>query len=305
MNRRFVLFFVILAINTCIAVGYAIFHLGRRTVDKKQRGAYQAKTLIMLLCPVIGPLFFLCGELICRLFLWQDLDLEDVIFSKERARTMVRADAEREGNLVPIEEALAVSDKESLRTLVMNVVRGDVQNSLASIALALNSEDSETSHYAATVLRDALNDFRRQTQELYNAMRREEEDAGEYAELLIQYMNDMLTREVFHDAEQKEYVAMMEEAGAFLYEREPERLTAAAIEQICMLLLKEKEFVAMERWCGRSRELYPDELSTYTCYLKLYFTMGRKTEFFAEMEALRGSDVVIDRETLELIRTFC
>ena len=50
---------------------------------------------------------------------------------------------------------------------MMNVVRGDVEESLASIALALNSDDSETSHYAATVLRDVLNDFRAHTQELF------------------------------------------------------------------------------------------------------------------------------------------
>lgn len=102
-----------------------------------------------------------------KVFFRQNVDLEDVIFSKERVKTHLRADEEREGNLVPIEEALAISDKDSLRTLVMNVVRGDVQNSLASISLALNSEDTETSHYAATVLRDALNDFRKRAQELY------------------------------------------------------------------------------------------------------------------------------------------
>ncbi len=28
--------------------------------------------------------------------------------------------------MVPIEEALAISDRDSLRTLIMNVVRGDV-----------------------------------------------------------------------------------------------------------------------------------------------------------------------------------
>ena len=43
---------------------------------------------------------------------------------------------------------------------MLNVIRGDLQDSLESIALALNSSDSETSHYAASVLRDELNDFR-------------------------------------------------------------------------------------------------------------------------------------------------
>ena len=37
---------------------------------------------------------------------------------------------------------------------------------------------------------------------------------------------------------------------------------------------------------------------------KLYFTQGKKEEFFAKLGELKSSDIVIDRETLELIRTF-
>lgn len=61
--------------------------------------------------------------------------------------------------MAPLEESLAVSDKRNMRMLMLNVIRGDMQKSLESITMALNSEDSETSHYAASVLRDELNDF--------------------------------------------------------------------------------------------------------------------------------------------------
>ena len=63
-------------------------------------------------------------------------DLEDVIFSKERIKTHLKADEERERNMVPIEEALAVSDRKNLRMLMMNVIRGDLKDSLESIMLA-------------------------------------------------------------------------------------------------------------------------------------------------------------------------
>jgi len=38
--------------------------------------------------------------------------------------------------MVPIEEALAVSDRKNLRMLMMNVIRGDLKDSLESIMLA-------------------------------------------------------------------------------------------------------------------------------------------------------------------------
>ena len=186
-------FCIVLLINMAVAIFYVVWSsLGRREGKKTD---ILMKGIVMFLCPVVGPLFFFAGLVFNKVFFRQNVDLEDVIFSKERVKTHLRADEEREGNLVPIEEALAISDKDSLRTLVMNVVRGDVQNSLASISLALNSEDTETSHYAATVLRDALNDFRKRSQELYLQMKQDGCDAAEAACILIEYMYGVLIQE--------------------------------------------------------------------------------------------------------------
>ena len=75
-------------------------------------------------------------------------------------------------------------------------------------------------------------------------------------------------------------------------------------EWISLRLLWFKDFEKCKKWCMRSAEEYPCELSSYTCRLKLYFTMDKKEEFFEVMAALKKSDIIIDSETLELIRTF-
>lgn len=306
-------FILVLLVNTVVSLVYLIWNITHVDNEKcMEEGTdnstgYILKSIIMFICPVTGPMFFLTGYIIYRTVFRQGADLADVIFSKDRVKVHKRADAEREGNLAPIEEALAVSDKDSLRTLVLNVVRGDVKNSLASIALALNSEDTETSHYAASVLRDELNDFRQKSQELYNAIKQEEQEdrqSVEYACILIEYMDSVLSQDVFHDMEQRTFVKMMEEAGSFLYMKAPERLTPEYLEWICLRLLGTREYKDMELWCERSRQLYPDELSTYTCQLKLYFTIEDKSRFFDVLNRLRQSDIVIDKETLELIRIF-
>ena len=129
-------------------------------------------------------------------------------------------------------------------------------------------------------------------------------DAAEAACILIEYMYGVLIQEVFHEKEQQTYIDMMEEACSFLNEKYQEKLQVSYIEGLCMMLLKIKDFKRMKYWCDKSRELYPEELSTYTCYLKLYFTEGNKKDFFDELEKLKKSDIVIDRETLELIRIF-
>ena len=48
----------------------------------------------------------------------------------------------------------------------------------------------------------------------------------------------------------------------------------------------------------------PEELPSYTCRLKLSFARQDREDFFETLEALKRSNVVIDNETLELIRIF-
>ena len=297
-------FIVVLILNTLVAVIYGIWNFIQCRIREKSVKEYMIRMVIMLMCPVVGPMFFAVIKLIGVLFFRQNVDLADVIFSKERVTTYLHADEEQESNVVPIEEALVICDKGNLRNLMMNVVRGDVEESLASIALALNSDDSETSHYEATVLRDVLNDFRAHTQELFIVMNRNEKDSCEYACLLIEYMNGVLKQEVFQEAEQRSFVDMMEKACDYLYERDWRRLTPQYIGWLCDLFLKIQSYDKMKLWSDRGRDMYPDELIIYVCYLKYYFTVGKKKQFFEELDRLKQSDIVIDKETLELIRTF-
>ena len=304
MSRIETYFLLLVVLNLCITAAYVLWNEQHWREEPGKRTGGRIRAAVMLLAPVIGPVFFVAGELVHHLLFGQSADLEDVIFSKERVRTHFMADEEQERNVVPIEEALAISDRDSLRTLIMNVVRGDVTDSLGSLALALDSEDTETSHYAASVLRDVLNDFRQHAQELYRQMQKDGREAGDDACRLIEYMYVVLKQNVFHETEQRTFVDMFEEACELLYEKDYRKLTAQYIEWLCGLLLRLKEFGRMHYWCNRSRELYPDALSTYTCYLKMYFTQEKKTEFFRELDRLKASNIVIDRETLELIRTF-
>ena len=253
---------------------------------------------------VVGPLYVWMGYVIYRCFFSREVDLEDIIFKKDRVKTYMHADEERGRTVVSMEEALAVTDKDNLRALMLNVVRGDVRNSLASISLALNSEDSETSHYAASVLQDALNDFRTTVQKCCNEIEKQGENQLDYVVMLIGYMDQVLKQKVFTDMEQRSFVAVMDEICEILYSKKKEWMTSAQFEAVILRLLEIQEFEACEKWCVRARKGYPDTLSAYTCQMKLYFSNGDRKQFFAVMEELRNSNIVIDNETLELIRVF-
>ena len=155
----------VLLINALIVVLYAVWCLIRR--KKESSRSFVMRCVVMLLCPIVGPCFFFFGWVYYIIFFRKPVDLEDVIFSKQRVKTYLKADEDSERNFVPLEEAIAVTDTASTRRLMMEVVRRDIDHSLASISLALESEDSEVSHYAASVLAETLGRLRADFQKQY------------------------------------------------------------------------------------------------------------------------------------------
>lgn len=317
MARDEYIFLIVLVVNLIVSViyllaGVFVFVPGRAALAEKNgteilydnRRTYVIRFFEMILCPVIVPLFFLMGHLFYLFVFWRDANLADVIFNKDRVKTNQKADVEVERNIIPLEEALLVNEKKDLRTVFVNVMREDIRNSLASITLALDSEDSETSHYAAAVLSDELNKFRIFVQKQLLRIREDDNPDTECEETLIDYMDHILKQHVFSEHEQRKFVNQMAETAELLYGKDASRITAQRYEALCLRTLEIKDYVNVEKWCLRMEEQYPDELPTYTCKLKLYFARQDREAFFQTLEALKKSDVVIDRETLELIRIF-
>lgn len=301
MTAREKTFIIILIVNLIITVIYLLVNLFRK---KDNRASCWIRAIVMLLCPVTGIFVFFIGYLFFLLFFHKEVDLADVVFSKDRVEQLHHADEERERNLVSIEEAIEVTDRENLRTLMLNVVRGDIQQSLSTIAMALDSEDSETAHYAASILQDALNQFRIHVQKNYQYMQQNEEERPEYAHMLIPYMNRVLKQRVFTDTEQINHVNVLDDIGEMLYEAQPEGMRSDEFEAVSLRLLEISDYERCKKWCDRAVIHYPNALSSYTCQLKLYFSTEEKEAFFRVLDELRQSGITIDRETLDLIRVF-
>ena len=301
MSQRMKLFIFLLIINLIVVVFYLIWNYICR---KEKIGSVWMKAVMMLLCPVTGPAFVFLSFLLFKLFSSQGMDLSDVVFSKDRKENFLRPDEEMERNMVSLEEALEVTDKKSLRTLMLNVIRGDYRNSLAAINLALNSEDSETAHYAASVLQDVLNDFRSKVQTDYLLCQEENEQQVENCIKLVEYMNPILEQQVLTNLEQRSMAERMQEVLQKAWEFDKIKISSTVYEKVCQRLSEVKDYEKCTLWCDRAMEQYPRVLSSYTCQMKLYFSCGKKEKFFQVMQELRDSDIAIDNETLELIRTF-
>ena len=156
-------FIVLLAVNLLIVLGYCVWNLLFR--KKERRRCWYLRAVVMLVCPVVGPCYFFFGRLAQRAFFRKPVDLVDVLFSKEREAILLKAEEEKERNLLPLEDSLIVSHKDDARTLFLDVIRREPKNSLRSISLALDSDDGEIAHYAASILQYEFDKIRKEVRE--------------------------------------------------------------------------------------------------------------------------------------------
>lgn len=305
---------IVLLVNLLLSVLYLLLCQIRK--DKDRRSSI-LRFAVMLLAPVAGILFFFFGWIYYRIFFHKKVDLAEVVFSKQRVKTAMKANEDRERNLVPLEEAIAVTDKKNTRGLMMEVVRKDISDSLSTIALALSSDDSEVAHYGASVLQSALADFRGKVEKLMNLIREEERERKEEADpntgmdlslltenerTLIRELNEVLCQHVLTPMEQEYYVLRMNETAEMM--REHTELSAEDMEMLCLRLLETGRTDESAVWADRSAEVYPKALSSYTNRLKLYYQTGQRENFRHTLRDLMNSGVPVDHKTLESIRVF-
>ena len=304
MTHSGIFFLTVFIVNALITAGYLIWYLIWKK-DTDNRKQYVMHAVIMFLCPVVGILYFFLAFLKYHFLKLGQRDLSDVEFSKKRHIPRVKADENRERNIVSVGESILVSDQEKKRANMLNVLLGETEESLSAIALALDSDDSEVAHYAASFLQSKMDSFRenvRKTQQRIEEGDIREEECQKRILTLIRYMNHMLKQKVFTQVEQVDYVGQMEQLGEKLFQNARNMLYPDCYACICGRMMELGDYDKTEQWGLRFREQYPGQLSSYTLLLKLYFETSRRDKFFEVLDQLQTSSVVIDNQITELIR---
>ena len=301
-NQNFMIVISLLLINTLIVLVYFIQGC---VVCRKNKGLckYAILSVFMFLCPIVGPLFLALGNLCFRIFYDSSIDLAAITFSKERVDILEHPDVESELNLVPMEEAIMIDDKESLRQLLMTVLRGDMSKSINAVTKALNSSDSEASHYAASAIMDIMNDFQNTLQK-FQAQLDANPDDIEVHQLYIEYLIKMLSTDFLSDLELQTYVYMLLHICQNLYEKSKPSVKVAYETNLVDLLVKIGDLQNANIWIEHLLEDYPDNQEMYRCVLHFYYDTKDKDKFFNHLDNLKKSDIDIDKDLLDLIRVF-
>lgn len=290
---------LILILNSLIALIIFIMAL----FQKGQRNTKLMLSWFIFIVPFFGLLYIILGLFFSFLSRKKNVDMSDISFSQEREKLVLPPDSETEMNYVPIQDAMAVSDNSSLRRLLLDTLRNNAKKTISSIAVAMNSRDTETSHYAASIILDALSECRTTAQNLIEQMRKHPEDV-ELNLLALDYIHEILNMKIMNEVEQKSYIYIMDNVAENLFQHNLWYMTATHYLWMTDLFISVKNYDMADKWVSRAGLYRQYMLDTYKAYLHLYFEQQNQTAFFDCLSELRESNIIVDEEIMNLFRLY-
>ncbi len=269
---------------------------------------YRRSTMLQLawfifIVPVMGALYILIGIFISFLNRKKTVDMSDISFSQDREKMILPPDQETEMNYVPIQDAMAVTDTANLRRLLLDTLRNNARKTVASIAVAMNSRDTETSHYAASAILDALSEFRSTAQAMLENMKKIPEDV-EMNLLTFDYLVEILSLNIMTSVEQEAYIYTLDQVTENLFKYNLWYMTASHYLLITDLFIAIKDYNMADKWVVRACQYRPGKLDTYKAKLHLLYDQHNNSAFFECLKELKDSDILVDDEVINLFRLY-
>lgn len=304
MQWRILIFILIL--NTILALLYLLKGLIKRKGKNQERGhrmKYVLLSIVIFICPLVGVCFLCLSHVLYWIFSKREVDMNDISFSREKIEIHTPADMKRDINIVPMKDVLNISDVKYRRRMLLDVLKKDTKKAMSAIAMAMENEDSETSHYAASVITDALAEFRVSIHNMIESFHEDPQDI-KLGILILDNLNEVLRQKVLTGGEKISYVYMADHVGETIFQQSSGALEGYHYCQLTEMFIEIEDYTNSEKWGKRAMEYRPDYVDSYLCNLKLYFKYQDREKFFSCMDKLKSSELAVSKEVMEYIRLF-
>lgn len=293
-NENFI--YQIILVNTVLVVAYFILF----TLLGQFRLAL-CKSIVMLLTPPFGVICFFINFIISLFDRKSDIDYLELTFSKEKKEFAKQTDYDTEKEFVPLEEALIISDVQDKRRALLNVLKADVRNNMKSLVKALDNEDSETAHYAASALMDVLQQYSKKLSVLAVKYKENPEDSEinvEYANTTFEYISSGVLGEI----EVKKYAHLYIELIANLNKHHPDLIDTEQYKNMVDCLVIVGKYDEADQWANLSIERQPNMEQSYLNSLNVKYKTEQWEEFKNVMQKMIKSGVQLSEKGIGIIR---
>lgn len=206
---------------------------------------------------------------------------------------------ERELNVVPIEDAMAVSSNKEKRALLLEQLKKDIHENYKVVLPAGGDRDSETAHYVAAAKMEAYRKKHMDLTKIQNKMEREPENAEifqEYLEKLEEYIESKLLAEKEAEIYKAEYCEKLSQAAKLAIQ-----LSEKEYGYYITYLVDLKRYEEVEKFWNKQKDSDKNE-AAYMKMLQMYYDLGKKKKFYQCLEALEASPIELSPAGLKMIR---
>ncbi|MFC0415029.1 hypothetical protein ACFFHH_06110 [Cytobacillus solani] len=265
---------------------------------RKSKRNFPVKLVMTFFCPFVGfiILYFMFHQLRNE---GQVIPDSLIIKNKEQVKILQKIDFEKETSIVPMKDALLLNDIQTKRRMLMDLLKNDTFNHIGILQTALQNDDTETSHYAAT----AIQDIKGKLLNTIGQMEYQLEENQNDLELLIafgQVIKNYLNTGFLDDRTVKQYSYRYSQILEKIIEIMPIE-KEFYIEKInCDLQLGELE--TAEKYSQIFLQHCSNEEEAYFMSMKLYYSVKNQKKFHEILQMLRQSSVRLTPQGLNKIR---
>ncbi len=228
-------------------------------------------------------------------------DLPDWLLRREQYDDFVlkSPDIEEETNIIPFNDALILNDNKTKRKMLIDLLKGEFLQHVDALELALQSDDSETSHYAATAIQQAKSDLLKEMRKLEGQLANKNDLflLESYRVLIkhyikIEFLDERTRRKYTH-----KYIQTIDR----LIEHAPKSDATYYQEKIEAALYLAEYHIALET-AEQFLSLFPEEEEAYFALMNVHYKMRNKKEFQRMINQLRSTDIKLSPDKLNQLR---
>lgn len=294
-NRNMVIYFV-LAVNFLAALAYVVI-----MYRKTKRNYVFIRGFIMACCPVTALCCYFFSYLQDLIVSEKEVDYMNLSMDKTKKHFEQAVDKETEMKKLPLEEVLTVSTTKDRREAMINLLKTDVSDRLSLIRKAVENEDPETAHYAASALTDIFGKFTAEVNQLqvaYDKDRSNREVNEEYIDVVMRILNSG----ALFGVEEMTYLYIYTGLVENLMGYHPRAVTSEHAAMMVKALCKEGKSAEAEKWAEMSLEKWPDDEQPYMNILYIKYYLGKEEDFYKCLKELADSGIALSRKGLDIIR---
>lgn len=272
-------------------------------ISNKNMKEWLFKTVVIIFLPIIGWLLPIIWPK--KVIRNKGESLEDYLKQQnediaiELMATKEIIEREKELDIIPIEEALVVSEYTTRRKVMLDVLKKDAIQYMDVIKMAILNDDTETSHFAVTAVLEVKRKLTLALQTFSVEFEKKPNDtyiASSYAQVLKEYMKSGFLDQQTLKKYKYTYIQVL---GQLIDNGSGD---TSIFEEKMKVEIELQEFTVAEKTGLMYLEEFPNLENPYICLLNYYFTTKSKKKMQLVIDELMNSSVQFSNRALTIVR---